>query len=219
MAQPVFYLLAGPNGAGKSTLYKASVADGLIPLSAPFVNADLHEAAALSHIPDPVARSRVARAWADAERARCLKAGQSFASETVFSHTSKLDLIAAAQRAGFAVVLLVVCVDDPQMLLGRVAQRVEEGGHPVPPERILARYPRTVRHLSVAVRRADLALLYDTSAPPGEAVQPPRLVARLRKGAETWRAAILPAWTQTALSVGTAASRHLTRGFDGESAP
>ncbi|WP_168708484.1 zeta toxin family protein [Hydrogenophaga sp. PAMC20947] len=194
MAQPVFYLLAGPNGAGKSTLYKASVVEGLIPRNAPFVNADLHEAAALQHVLDPVARSKAARTWADAERARCLTAGRSFASETVFSHTSKLDLMAAAQRAGFAVVLLVVCVDDPKMLLGRVAQRVEEGGHPVPPERILSRYPRTVRHLGVAVRRADMALLYDTSAPPGEDVQPPRLVARLRAGTLVWTSDAMPLW-------------------------
>jgi predicted ABC-type ATPase len=124
----------------------------------------------------------------------------SFASETVFSHTSKLDLMAAAQRAGFAVVLLVVCVDDPEMLLARVAQRVEEGGHPVPPERILSRYPRTVRHLSVAVRRADLALLYDTSAPPGEAEQPPRLVARLRAGELGWQGELLPGWALLVLS-------------------
>lgn len=194
MAPPVFYLLAGPNGAGKSTLYQAAIAEGLIPRTVTFVNADLHEAAELQHIAEPVARSRTAREWADAERTRCLKAGQSFASETVFSHTSKLDLIAAAQRAGFAVVLLVVCVDDPQMLLLRVAQRVQTGGHPVPPERILSRYPRTVRHLQVAVRRADLALLYDTSAPMGEAVQPPRLVARLRGGELVWRAPAVPAW-------------------------
>jgi predicted ABC-type ATPase len=98
------------------------------------------------------------------------------------------------------VVLLVVCVDDPQQLLGRVSRRVEEGGHPVPPERILARYPRTVRHLGVAMRRADLALLYDTSQPAGDAFQPPRLVARLRAGGVVWQAEPLPAWAQRVLS-------------------
>jgi predicted ABC-type ATPase len=194
LAAPVFYLLAGPNGAGKSTLYRSAVDEQLIPGSAEFVNADLHEAVHLLQVADPVERSRQARRWADARRAQCLTEGRSFASETVFSHTSKLDLISAAQRAGFAVVLLVVCVDDPQQLLGRVGQRVQEGGHAVPPERILARYPRTVRHLSVAVRRADLALLYDTSVPPGEPFQPPRLVARLRDGNLVWQAATLPAW-------------------------
>ena len=197
--KPVFYLLAGPNGAGKSTLYKSAVLEGLIPRSAPFVNADLHEAAELQHIADPLKRSKAARTWADAERARCLESGASFVSETVFSHTSKLDLMAAAKRAGFVVVLLVVCVDDPEMLLARVAQRVEEGGHPVPPERTLARYPRTVRHLSVAVRRADLALLYDTSAPAGELVQLPRMVARLRGGAVGWKGSPVPDWAHSVL--------------------
>lgn len=124
MAAPVFYLLAGPNGAGKSKLYRAAVLEGLIPSSAEFINADLHEVAQLQHLSDAAERSRQARLWADSRRAHCLKAGRSFASETVFSHSSKLDLMTAAKRAGFAVVLLVVCVDDPQQLLGRVAQRV-----------------------------------------------------------------------------------------------
>ena len=200
MAQPVFYLLAGPNGAGKSTLYEAAVTEGLIPRLARFVNPDLFEAAELQHIADPTDRSRAARSWADTERGRCLQDGLSFVSETVFSHASKLDLIAAAQRAGFAVVLLAVCVDDPEMLLGRVARRVQEGGHAVPPDRILARYPRTLRHLAVAVRQADLVLLYDTSVPIGAPVQPPRLVARLRGGKLAWQAEALPRWAQSVLS-------------------
>ncbi len=199
MTSPVFYLLAGPNGAGKSTLYRSAVSERLIPSSAEFVNADLHEAGHLQQVTDPVERSRQARHWADARRAQCLSERVSFASETVFSHTSKLDLISAAQRAGFVVVLLVVCVDDPQQLLGRVDQRVLEGGHAVPPERILARYPRTVRHLGVAVRRANLALLYDTSVPADGLFQPPRLVARLREGELRWQAGDLPAWAQRML--------------------
>lgn len=51
-----------------------------------------------------------------------LAAGKSFASETVFSHESKLALVAKAQAKGFFVLLLVVCMDDPQRLLKRVSQ-------------------------------------------------------------------------------------------------
>jgi predicted ABC-type ATPase len=202
LPRPVFYLLAGPNGAGKSTLYRAAVREGLIPAEAPFVNADLHEAAHLQHVADARERSRQARHWADAQRAQCLASGMSFASETVFSHTSKLDLMAAAKRAGFAVVLLVVCVDDPQQLVQRVATRVDEGGHAVPPERILARYPRTVRHLSVAIRRADLALLYDTSGLDHDGVQPHRLVARCSAGVLRWQSTDVPPWAQAMLDSG-----------------
>ena len=188
MAQPVFYLLAGPNGAGKSTLFHAAVAEGLIPAEAEFVNADIFEAAHLQHLGNPQMRSEQARKWADGRRAALLQAGQSFVSETVFSHESKLALIEHTQYCGFAVVLLVVCLDNPKRLLDRGHQPVQAGGHAVPGERILARYPRTLSHLVRAVRLADLALLYDTGGPSDEAdqVNPPVRVAVCR-GQETQR--------------------------------
>jgi predicted ABC-type ATPase len=196
-AKPVFYLLAGPNGAGKSTLYKALLLQGTIAPSAEFVNADLHEAAHLQHIADLEARSEAARHWADARRAELLKTGQSFVSETVFSHESKLALIEEAQQLGFFVMLIVVCLDDPQRLLARVAGRVTEGGHAVAPERILARYPRTLANLSVAVRLADVAILYDS-----EAVSPGthRIVAICRRDWTEETISPLPAWALTILS-------------------
>ena len=199
MAQPVFYLLAGPNGAGKSTLFRAAVAEGLIPADAEFVNADLFEAAHLQHIDHPQERSAQAREWADGRRAELLRLGQSFVSETVFSHPSKLALIETAQRCGFAVVLLVVCLDDPKRLLARVRQRVDEGGHNVPGDRILARYPRTLLHLAQAVRRADLAMLYDTGGSGKDKVNRPVRVAVCR-GEETRRLVKnLPKWAKLVL--------------------
>jgi predicted ABC-type ATPase len=194
---PVFYLLAGPNGAGKSTLYRAAVSEGLIPANIELVNADLFEAAELTQVVDPKERSEQARLWADRRRGALLAAGRSFVSETVFSHPSKLQLLKDSQAAGFRTVLLVVCVDDAQQLVRRVAQRVREGGHAVPPDRILARYPRTLAYLRDAVRLADLALLYDTS---GTAIQPPRLVARCRRGSATVVPGKLPVWAADVLA-------------------
>ena len=201
MARPVFYLLAGPNGAGKSSLFRAAVAEGLIPAEAEFVNADLFEAAHLQHLGDPQLRSEQARAWADERRAALLEAGQSFVSETVFSHESKLALITHAQQCGFAVVLLVVCLDDPQRLLARVHQRVQEGGHAVPAERILARYPRTLSHLARAVRLADLALLYDTGGASDDAdkINPPVRLAMCRGQQTQQLVTRLPKWARQVL--------------------
>ncbi|MEO8248789.1 MAG: AAA family ATPase [Burkholderiales bacterium] len=195
-ALPVFHLFAGPNGAGKSTLYRALVDGGLIDASLEFVNADLHERAALSHIADPGQRSEAARAWADARRSALLTAGCSFASETVFSHESKLELIHEAQAAGFIVALYVVALDDPERLVERVAQRVEEGGHPVPPERILARYPRSLALLQSAVSHADIAFLFDA-----EEVEDggPRLVAEIRTGRPEPLVNPLPRWVRSML--------------------
>ena len=201
MTRPVFYLLAGPNGAGKSTLYRASLEAGLIPAEATLVNADLHEAAHLQHIAQPARRSQMARQWADAQRAACLAAGDSFVSETVVSHPSKLDLLVAARTAGFSIVLLIVCVEEPRHLLARVQQRMQEGGHSVPAERILARYPRTLANLAKAIPLADLALLYDTSGPRNRVVQQPRLVARCRAGRVLWKNPVRwPAWAQQLLA-------------------
>ena len=192
----VFYLLAGPNGAGKSTLYKALVHGGTIPAAAEFVNADLHEGEHLQDIADPQVRSEAARLWADARRADLLKAGQSFVSETVFSHKSKLALIGEAQAQGFFVMLLVVCLDNPNRLLKRVANRVAEGGHNVPAERILARYPRTLANLAVAVRIADAAVLYDSYA---VAAGTHTAVAVCKKEWTQEKVALLPEWARVVL--------------------
>lgn len=68
-------------------------------------------------------------------------------------------------------------------------------------ERVLARYPRTLTHLRDAVRRVDLALLYDTSdSSEHDGIQPPRLVARWRKGQDPWMASKPPAWTMRLLA-------------------
>lgn len=194
--KPVFFLLAGPNGAGKSTLYRAALEQGLLPATAEFVNADVYEAAHLQHVADARERSEQARQWTDGRRRHCLSAGLSFVSETVFSHTSKLDLMRQARAAGFAVVLLVVCVNDPRQLLQRVAQRVAEGGHAVPEDRILARYPRTLRHLREAIPLADMALMYDTSGAGRDGVSGPKLVARCRSGQWHWQVSRPPRWAQ-----------------------
>jgi predicted ABC-type ATPase len=198
IARPVFYLLAGPNGAGKSTLYKAMKAAGKLPAQAEFVNADLYEAAHLQHIQDLLARSEAARDWANARRAQLLTQGNSFVSETVFSHASKLALIQEAQAKGFFVLLLVVALDQPERLLARVSQRVLEGGHNVSAQRILARYPRTISLLAQAVRLADAALLHDSfDARPGTH----KVVASCQGQTTRILHQPLPQWAQTVLQL------------------
>jgi predicted ABC-type ATPase len=199
MSAPIFYLLAGPNGAGKSTLYKALTRIGTIDPSAEFVNADLYEAAYLQNIQDPLVRSLSARNWADARRSALLLQKQSFASETVFSHESKIDLIDEAKMHGFQVLLFVVGLDDPSRLLARVAQRVKEGGHDVPADRILARYPRTLANLRPAVRKASAAFLYDSNEDLHASHE---LVAICLGDVTQPQVSPLPQWAKTVLGLG-----------------
>ena len=198
MSRPIFHLLAGPNGAGKSTLYRALVVSGAIKGDLEFVNADLYEREHLQHIADLQTRSESARDWADARRQALLDARVSFVSETVFSHESKLSLISHAQSLGYQVVLYVVSVDDPQRLLVRVSQRVQEGGHNVPATRILERYPRTMANLKQAVRLADLAFIYDAV----ELEQGAHLLMALcEKEQTTLMVDQLPVWVEAMLAI------------------
>jgi predicted ABC-type ATPase len=204
MAERVFYLLAGPNGAGKSSLYRAAVKDGLIPSDAEFVNADLYERDHLQHMANLQQRSEAARDWADARRATLIASGSSFVSETVFSHASKISLIREAQAAGYTVVLLVVCMDQPERLLLRVRQRVSEGGHDVPDQRILDRYPRTLANLKQAVRMADMAMLYDNPGEVGERFTAPVRIAVCRRENARILHQSLPQWAHQVLGISAA---------------
>lgn len=194
---PILHLIAGPNGAGKSTLYRYLIQPRYPQL--PFVNADLHEREQLGHIRDAVRRSEAARAWADAQRQAHLEAGRSFVSETVFSHPSKLALIADAQSRSFEVALYVVCLDDPRRLLGRVQQRVQEGGHHVPADKILARYPRTLENLRLAVREVQLAMLFDADEVEAGG---PHLVASVVTGVVQPHGSWMPPWVHKLLGPG-----------------
>ncbi len=196
---PVFHLLAGPNGAGKSTLYRALVRDEIISGELIFVNPDIFEREHLQHIVDPGQRSEAARDWADAQRASKLARGESFVSETVFSHESKLALIDEAVAHGYVVALYVVALDDPQRLLARVQRRVREGGHDVPPERILARYPRTLANLSQAVGRATVAYLYESRELDEGG---PQMVAICNGEKVTAFVEPLPQWAQQGVAAG-----------------
>jgi predicted ABC-type ATPase len=157
MADPVLHLLAGPNGAGKSTLYDAVVGPAT---HLEFVNAD---AIAAKRWPeDPEGRSYDAAAVAAELRSRRLRQRRSFATETVFSHESKLELLRAALGAGYLVTLHVVMVPEG-LAVARVASRVAVAGHSVPEGKVRGRYRRLWPLIARAVPIVESAYFYDNT--------------------------------------------------------
>jgi len=156
--KPSLVLLAGPNGAGKSTLYETRVAPSF---AGPFINADIIQRDELQD-PSMQASYQAARI-ADARRTRMLEAHQSFATETVFSHPSKLEIVETARASGYLVVVMHVGVDGADLSVDRVRLRTEEGGHDVPEEKIRARYARSQSLIREAVLRADRGMVFDNS--------------------------------------------------------
>jgi predicted ABC-type ATPase len=155
-------LVVGPNGAGKSTFVELVLAP-LRP-GITVVNADVIAAA---RWPDDVSGHAydAARVAADTRDA-LIAARVPFIAETVFSHPSKLDLIARAQSAGYTVTLHALLVPE-QLAVQRVAHRVAAGGHGVPEEKTRNRYARLWPLVADAIARADLAHVFDNSRVDG----------------------------------------------------
>lgn len=178
------WLLAGGNGAGKSTFFRLF----LQPRGMQFVNAD--QIAALLDAGDGGDASYTAARIAEHIRQDLLERGISFCFETVFSHPGKIDFAASAKALGYQVILVYIHLRSAELNQLRVAQRVSEGGHDVPPSKICARIPRTMANIRVALPLADEVHLLDNSSRD----RPFQNVATLRQGALKLHASVLPPW-------------------------
>ena len=180
------WLLAGGNGAGKSTFYRTA----LQPRGMALVNADN---IARDMAPDSTEEASYAAAQlAEHLRYDLLNKGVSFCFETVFSHPSKIDFIAQAKALGYEVVLVFIHLDNSDLNKARVIQRVSEGGHNVPEEKIESRIPRTLNHIKTALPLADEVYLLDNSRWD----MPLRRIAALKAGTPVIYADTLPAWAR-----------------------
>jgi predicted ABC-type ATPase len=184
------WVLAGGNGAGKSTFYRMSL---LKRRGVLFVNADM--IAKLINPESPERVSYEAAHLVERFRDEFLINGVSFCFETVFSHESKIDFIAKAKARGYQVILVYIHLEHLGLNEARVHQRVSEGGHNVPPEKIRSRLPRTMMNVAAALPLADEARLLDNSL----RAAPFKEVALVRKGRRIRTADPLPPWAEEML--------------------
>ncbi|MBZ4188960.1 zeta toxin family protein [Niabella beijingensis] len=111
---------------------------------------------------------RIAQILADALRKLLLESRQRFSFETVFSHSSKLDIMKAAAAAGYKVYLYFISTSGPTVNVDRVKKRVAQNGHGVPEEKIISRYFRSMELLYDASQIAYQAYFFDNSQEEGE---------------------------------------------------
>lgn len=190
--KPTMIVIAGPNGAGKSTLYETRVAPSF---AGPFINADVIQRDELRD-PSPEASYEAARI-ASSRREHHIGQRRDFATETVFSHASKLDLVDQARAAGFTVIVLHVGVDKPDLSVARVAARVTEGGHLVPEQKIRTRYARGAPLIRAAVLKADRGMVFDNSG----LNQQPIHCLTFASGNLSFALPRLPAWVRSTYEV------------------
>jgi predicted ABC-type ATPase len=184
-AKPLAVVLAGHNGSGKTSLWTQRLSDDL---RIPLINADrLTE----SILPARDRETNRLPSWAQHLRdsnedwqylsqqgvqaflSVAMEKKLPFAFETVFSHweprsdgtfKSKGDLIRTMQSKGYFVVLLFVGLQSVDVSIVRVANRQAKGGHAVPLDKLLSRFPRTQQAIGhAAAMIADMSVMFDNS--------------------------------------------------------
>jgi predicted ABC-type ATPase len=184
--RPIIVALAGPNGAGKTTFYHAHLKTaGLRLVNADTIarelNLDAYEAAKV----------------ADSVRRELVNQRESFVFETVFSDpvSAKLTFLKEAAQVGYTVVLCFVGISGPDTSEERVAMRVSQGGHDVPHEKLVARFPRILANLKAAVRELRHVWIFDND----DLRTPFRLLAVYENGQAVKLSRPIPKWVRGAL--------------------
>jgi len=183
------WILAGGNGAGKSTFYRTQLA----PLGLPFINADVLAKELYSQAPEE--HSYDAAKLATEMRFKLLHEGRSFCFETVFSHPSKIDFVAQAKALGYQIILVFIHLDTVSLNQARVAQRLSEGGHNVPDEKVASRIPRLLQNIKQTLPLCDQVRILNNS----RIDNPFQQVAVIRNGQIIQQEIPLPDWAKDLL--------------------
>jgi len=179
--RPIVVALAGPNGAGKTTFYYSH----LRHCGLRFINADI---LARELQLDPYAAAEAAAAL----REELVRQRESFIFETVFSDPvgDKVRFLKAAGAVGYVVLLCFIGISGPGISEQRVAMRMSQGGHEVPRDKLIARYPRTIENLARAARELPLVMAFDND----DLRRPFRHVATYESGQRIFSNPRLPPW-------------------------
>ena len=151
-------IIAGPNGAGKTTLARELLPNEANILT--FINADLI-AAGLDPLQPERAAFRAGRMMLEMIDA-CVQRGESFAFETTLSGRGYARMIPRWQEQGYWITLVYLRVSSPEVVISRVRQRVQEGGHDVPEDVIRRRFHASLRNLEHIYRDlVNEVIIYD----------------------------------------------------------
>ena len=177
---PTVYVLAGPNGAGKTSLYQYEA------LAVPRLNGDSLYQQGLSVAEVEGSLRQQLEAW--------IEQRISFVIETNAASERDYALFSALKKAGYQLELRYIGLESVTVCQQRVAQRVLEGGHDVPPALIQQRYTNGLSLLKQHYRIFDRLQLYDNT---GTAAQQ---VAELRPGHPLQQTALSVAWAAPVLA-------------------
>ena len=154
----IFTVIAGINGAGKTSLYH------ILRQSE-----DLGERVNIDELAkeyggynDPHAQIRAGRE-AMAKIARHIENGTSFHLETTLPGATILKQITTAKQNGFSIVLYFIGIDNINVAIERVHQRMANGGHGIGDQFIIKRFYQLNHNLREILPLCDGAILFDNT--------------------------------------------------------
>ena len=155
-------VIAGPNGSGKTTFAREFLpTEAACPV---FINADLI-AAGLAPFQPETAAFRAGRIMLQ-EIASNVNSGHSFAFETTLAGLTYAQMIPQWQAAGYRVKLIFLSLAHENEAIARVAMRVRQGGHSIPPDVIRRRFTSGLRNFQQTYRAlVDSWQWFDNSGP------------------------------------------------------
>lgn len=160
-------IVAGPNGAGKSTFVSTGIIQKLVtsPESGSFeiLNPDAFAVRLAGGGGVTTEANLEAARQVESELAQTIQEGRSIGVETVLSSGKYLPLVETAIGHGYRVLLHYVILARADLHVARVGQRVAQGGHDIPPEKIADRYRRSLEQLPWFAQRATRAFIWDNS--------------------------------------------------------
>lgn len=159
--QPVMTIFSGINGAGKSTLYSFQIHIGepnlgvricpdeiLLDFNGSWKsNRDIAKSGSLT----------VSKIHA------CIDKGLSFNWETTLIGLSSISFVERAKKNGFKIHLNFIGVEDVDLSLRRIAERVERGGHGVPEAMVRMRFENQFLNFHKLFPLIDTAMFYDNT--------------------------------------------------------
>jgi predicted ABC-type ATPase len=131
-------LIAGPNGAGKTTFARRYLPENAGVVH--FVNADLI-ASGMSPLKPEIAAIAAAR-MVLGQLDRLVADRADFAFETTLSGLTYMHRLKSWKRSGYRIDIVYLKLSSSRLALRRVAARVRQGGHNVPPADVLRRFVR-----------------------------------------------------------------------------
>ena len=161
MRKPVLIVIAGPNGSGKTSttrlVIKHEWADQCV-----YINPDEIAQTKYGDWND-VNAVRQAVEYCEEWREQLLRDHKDFIFETVLSSDGKVDFLKRAKEEGYFIRMFFMCTESPTINAARIANRVMEGGHDVPIQKIISRYEKAIVNAVKVMRFADRAYFYDNS--------------------------------------------------------